>query len=181
MTETPEPGKGQPTRSRKEAEAARKAQMKRPLTRKEQAARQRKLRNSQRDRQREALMGTGSPEDLPLRDRGPVRGFVRDFVDRRLTVAEFVLPILILIVIASLIRNPVAQTITVTLWMVTIIAVVIDESVLVLLLRRQLKARFEPGQYRGATMYAVLRSTQLRRMRLPKPTIERGGKLKEHY
>lgn len=171
--------KGGPTRSRKEAEAARKAQMKRPLTRRERAERERRRRSGARDRQREALMGTGSSADLPSRDRGPSRALARDLVDRRRTVAEFMLPILLVILVMSFF--PAASTLVFSLWTVTILATVLDEVWLVVSLKRELKRRFSKAERRGAVLYAVLRSTQLRRMRLPKPTIAIGQPLPEHY
>lgn len=172
-------GKGGPTRSRKEAEAARKQEMKRPITRKEQAERERKRRNSARDKQREALMGGGSTADLPARDRGPARALARDFVDRRRTVAEFMLPILIVILLLSFVKS--ASAVVFSLWTVTILATAIDEILLVFLLKRELNKRFSKAEARGAVLYAVLRSTQMRRLRLPKPTIAIGQPLNEKY
>lgn len=172
-------GKGRPTRSRREAEAERRAQMKRPLTRREQAQRERRRRAAARERQREALLGAGSAADLPPRDRGPARALARDAVDRRRTVAEFMLPILVLILVLSFF--PSLATWVFTLWSVTIIATVVDELWLVVSLKRELARRFTKAERRGAVHYAVLRSTQLRRMRLPKPTIGIGEPLRERY
>ena len=172
-------GKGGPTRSRKEAEAERKKQMKRPVTRKEQAERERKRRAASRDKQREALMGAGSTADLPARDRGASRALARDVVDRRRTVAEFMLPILVAILLLSFFKS--ASAIVFSLWTVTILATVIDELVLVFILKRELKKRFTKAESRGAILYTVLRSTQMRRLRLPKPAIAVGQPLKEKY
>ena len=174
-------GKSGPTRSRKEAEAARRAEMKRPKTRREQAAQQRKLRMAQRDRQQSAMAGRGSAADLPLRDQGPVRALVRDFVDRRRTVAEFMLPLLLIILILSFFKNPTITSLVFATWMALIIAIIIDETFLVISLKRELKRRFEPGQTRGAGFYAVMRSTQVRRFRLPVPAIKVGEPLRERY
>jgi hypothetical protein len=171
--------KGGPTRSRKEAEAARKVQMKRPVTRKEQAERERRRRSAARDKQREALMGGGSTADLPARDRGAAKALARDAVDRRRTVAEFMLPILLLILILSFF--PPLASIVFTLWTVTIFATILDEIWLLVSLRRELKKRFTKAESRGAVLYAVLRSTQIRRMRLPKPAVAVGQPLNETY
>ncbi len=56
-----------------------------------------------------------------------------------------------------------------------------DEIWLVATIKRELKKRFTKAESRGAVLYAVLRSTQLRRMRLPKPAIEIGQPLREQY
>lgn len=180
-----EPGtgskKGRATPSRKEAEAARRAQMKKAATRKDQLKAQRAQRDAERRRQREALSGAGNARDLPPRDRGPVKAFVRDYVDRRFTVAEFLLPLLLLMVVLSALQQTWSAALVVYLWMATILLVVVDEVLLVTGLRRQLRARFEPGQGRGTTSYAMLRSTQLRRFRLPKPAIARRAPLRDRY
>lgn len=181
VTEQPDSGKGGPTRSRKEAEAARRAEMKRPKTRKEQAQQSRKLRNSQRERQQAALSGKGTEADLPLRDRGPVRALVRDFVDRRRTIAEFMLPLLLVILVLSFFKEPALVSAVFTTWIALIFAIVIDEVLLVVMLKRELKRRFEPSQIKGATFYAILRTTQMRRFRLPTPAINLGEPLRDRY
>lgn len=181
MSEQPETGKGGPTRSRKEAEAARRAEMKRPKTRKEQAQQQRNLRMAQRDRQNAALSGKGTTADLPLRDQGPARAMTRDFVDRRRTIAEFMLPLLLVILVLSFFKNPTIVSFVFTTWIALIFAIIIDETFLVIGLKRELKRRFEPAQIKGATFYAILRTTQIRRLRLPHPAIKIGEPLRDRY
>lgn len=181
VTEQPDTGKGGPTRSRKEAEAARRAEMKRPKTRKEQAQQQRNLRMAQRDRQQAALSGKGAAADLPLRDQGPARALTRDYVDRRRTIAEFMLPILLVILVLSFFKNPTVVSMVFTTWIALIFAIIIDETFLVIGLKRELKRRFEPAQIKGATFYAILRSTQIRRLRLPYPVIKLGEPLRDRY
>ncbi|RLV55956.1 DUF3043 domain-containing protein [Aeromicrobium phragmitis] len=175
------PGKGRPTRSRKEAEALRKQQMKRPTGRREQMRRERERRSKLREKQLAALDGRGDATYLPARDRGAVRALVRDYIDRRRSVAEYMLPILVVILVLSFIPNPTAVTVVFFLWSVTILSTVVDEVFLVVGLKRELKRRFEPGEAKGAVTYGVLRSTQLRRTRRPRPTIQRGEPLRERY
>lgn len=155
--------------------------MKRPVTRKEQAAQRRKLRMEQRSRQQAAMTGAGSQKDLPIRDQGPVRAMVRDYVDRRRTVAEFMLPGLLAILMLSFIKHPIAQTVVFVVWIGLIFAILFDTIMLIVMLRSELRKRFEPEQTRGAATYAVLRSTQMRRFRLPVPMIEIGDKLRDRY
>jgi len=174
-------GKGRATPSRKEAEAARKAQMKVPLTRREQAKRDRAARDSVRQKQNEALRGGGSDKYLPVRDRGPVRRLCRDWVDRRRNIAEFLLPVLLLILILTFVQAPWAVSLTFALWTAMILGTVVDEIALVIGLRREIRRRFTPADVKGTTAYSVLRSTQMRRFRLPKPQIARGAPLPERY
>jgi hypothetical protein len=124
-----EAGKGRRTPTRKEAEAARKKQMKVPVTRKEQAKRDRARNEEIRLKQREALK-TGDEKYLPARERGPVRKFCRDYVDRRWNVAEFLLPFLAVAVVAIIVgsQSSTVQTLlTAVAYPIAILATVIDE------------------------------------------------------
>ena len=174
-------GKGRATPSRKDAEAARKKQMKTAVSRKEQTKKQKVARDVARGRTRDAMRGDGDDRYLPLREQGSVRRFCRDYIDRRFNMAEFLLPILIVILLFSFVNRPWAQLAVVALWSATILATIVDEIVLLRGLRKELKARFEPGATRGCLPYALLRTTQLRRFRMPKPQVKRGETLKDRY
>jgi len=170
-------GKGRATPSRKEAEAARKKQMKTPVSRKEQTKKQKEARNIARGRTREAMRSGGDDKYLPTRDQGPVRRFCRDYVDRRFNVADFLIPMLLLILVVSTIW----PTVAVLPWLAAILTTIVDEVFLVRRLRKELAKRFESGDTRGALPYAVLRTTQMRRFRMPKPQVKRGENLKDRY
>lgn len=184
MVDESEAGKGRATPSRKEAEQARKKQMKTPTSRKDQAKRQRSAREAMRNKQREALK-TGEEKYLPGRDRGPARRFARDYVDRRWNVAEFLLVFLVIVLILGFVAGGATQSwaasLTVIAYPVIIVAVVVDEILMIRGLRRELKARFTPEVSRGTVSYAVLRTMQLRRMRLPKPQLGHGDPLQKKY
>ena len=171
-------GKGRPTPSRREAEAARKAEMKRPLTRKEQANRQRQARAEIRRKQQEAI-NSGEGDYLPGRDRGPVRRYVRDYVDARWNFGEFLLPILIIILVLSIVATRVDATWAAqasnAMWAATVITVAFDSWRLMRGAKRGVVERFGAEHTRGVKFYALLRSTQLRRFRLPKAAVPRGG------
>ena len=171
--------KGRKTPSRKEAEAARKRAMKVPLTRKEQAKRDREARSQIRERQQAALK-SGDEKYLPLRDRGPVRRFSRDYIDRRRVIAEYLLPILVISFVVTTLPPPWAG-IGLLLWLVVTLLTVIDEFILIRRLKKEVVRRFPDQSAKGITLYILLRSTQLRRWRLPKPQIERGAPLPERY
>jgi hypothetical protein len=171
-----EGGKGRPTPSRREAEAANKARAKGPKDKKEAAKLRREQRATQSGKVREA-MRTGDERYLPARDKGPVRRFVRDMVDSRLCMAEFLLPALV----AILVLSPINPQIGNTLWTVVILLVGADTVWLVVKLRRELKRRFANESTRGATGYAILRAMQLRFLRLPKAQVKLGQKLPDRY
>lgn len=184
MVDETESGKGHATPSRKEAEAARKKQMKTPTTRKDQAKRDRAARDAMRIKQREALKN-GDDRYLPAREQGPVRRFCRDYVDRRLNVAEFLLPFLVVLLVLFMFVSSISQDanaiLTNVVYPIVIVATIIDEFIMVRGLKKELRARFPNESLKGTTTYAVLRSTQLRRFRLPKPQVKRGEKLNDTY
>jgi hypothetical protein len=167
-------GKGRPTPKRKEAQQARKQRIAPPKGRREVAAREREQRRKERDLTRQAL-ASGDPRHLPARDRGPVRGFCRDFVDRRRSIAEFLLPVLLVVFgVSAFLRLPVVSSL---ILYATMLATAVDTALLVLRLRRELRARYPDESHKGATLYTVLRSSQLRRLRLPKPRVKVGAKV----
>ena len=54
-------------------------------------------------------MKTGDERYLPARDKGPVRRFVRDWIDARLCVAEMLLPLLIIIMVGQTLSQSLAN------------------------------------------------------------------------
>ena len=163
-------GKGRPTPSRKEAEAAARARAKGATTKKEANALRRQRRSEQGARMREA-MRTGDERFLPARDKGKVRRFIRDYVDARLSMAEFLLPLLVVIMIAQGLGQ---LQLANGLWIATIVLVGLDTAYLVFTLRRTLRKRFPDESLSGATYYAILRAMQIRFLRQPKPQVKLG-------
>jgi hypothetical protein len=172
--------KENPTPSRKEAEAARKKALKPPMTRKEQVQRDREARRRIRQRQQEALR-TGDDKFLPLRDRGPLKRFARDYVDRRRLVAEYLLPVLLFTFILTMFPSPRLQTFGMIAWMTVTLIAVIEEVLLVRGLKKELARRFPGQSTKGITLYTILRTTQLRRFRLPHAQVKRFEELPERY
>jgi hypothetical protein len=172
-------GKGHPTPSRKEAEAAARARAKGPRDKKEAARLQRQRRNETNAKAREG-MRRGDDRYLPRRDKGPVRRFVRDWIDARLCAAELLLPLLILIMVTQSFSTRISSG----LWSVMLLLVSFDTLLVVYRLRRELRRRFagrESHSTKGAVGYAVLRSIQLRWLRLPKAQVKLGTKLPDTY
>ncbi|MFG2644089.1 DUF3043 domain-containing protein [Streptomyces sp. NPDC048370] len=169
----PEAPKGRPTPKRSEAQTQRRRAATVPTDRKEAAKRQREARRSDLARQREAL-ASGDERYLPARDKGPVRRFVRDFVDSRFAIAEFFLPMAVVILVLSMVRVPVLQNVSLLLWLGVIVMIVIDSIGIWLRLKKQLAERFPNEPKRGAVAYGLMRTLQMRRLRLPKPQVKRG-------
>ncbi|MER6957288.1 MULTISPECIES: DUF3043 domain-containing protein [unclassified Streptomyces] len=175
QTRDPQAKKGRPTPKRSEAQTQRRSVANTTTSRKDAAKRQREERRAQMDRQRQALAG-GDERYLPARDKGPVRKFARDFIDSRFNVAEFFLPMAVIILVLSMVRVGSLQTIALLLWLVVIVLIVLDSFVTSFRLRKQLAERFDGQNRRGAVAYALMRSLQMRRLRLPKPQIKRGAR-----
>jgi hypothetical protein len=173
-------GKGRPTPSRREAEAAAKARAKVPRSRKEMVRSQRSARTESSQTVR-AAMKAGDERYYLARDKGPVRRFVRDFVDSRFSFIELMVPLLIVTMILGYSGNDQLATIGNTVLMGTIMLVVLDMVFLRWRLRRELARRFPDESTKGLTYYAITRALQMKFMRLPKAKVKIGQELPEHY
>jgi uncharacterized membrane protein YtjA (UPF0391 family) len=173
-------GKGRPTPSRKEAEAAAKARAKTPRTRKEQAAAQR-LRRSESSRKVREGMRTGDERYLLARDKGPVRHFIRDYVDARWSLVELMIPVLIVSMVLGYSGNASARAFSSSLLLTMFLVIILEMTILRFRLRSQLTRRFPNESLKGSTWYAVVRAMQLRFLRMPKPQVKRGQALPDTY
>jgi hypothetical protein len=173
-------GKGRPTPSRKEAEAAAKARAKPPRTRRGQVAAQRATKGESSQRVRQG-MRNGEEKYLLARDKGPVRRFVRDFVDSRFSFIELIIPLLVVTMVFGYSGVETLRSLGNALLFGSILLVIVDMLMLRFRLRRQLGARFPDESVKGTTYYAVTRAMQMKFMRLPKPQVKIGQELPEHY
>ncbi|MGG8405334.1 DUF3043 domain-containing protein [Streptomyces sp. 12297] len=169
----PQAPKGRPTPKRAEAQSQRRSVAASTGDRKEDAKRARERRRTEMARQREAL-ASGDERYLPARDKGPVRKYVRDYVDSRFSVAEMFLPLAVIILVMSMINVPVLKSVSLLLWLVVIALILLDSVGLVFRLRKALNQRFPDQPKRGAVAYGLMRTLQMRRLRLPKPQVKRG-------
>jgi|UniRef100_UPI0040496344 hypothetical protein len=168
--------KGRPTPKRKDAESARKVSSLAPAHSKEEKARQKAATRAARVAQRAAYL-RGDENALPLRDRGPVRKFVRSYVDSRRSIGEYFLPIIGIVLLVSLVPHPAAALVGVVMMYTVLFASVIDGILLSRKIKREVIARFPSESFKGLGMYGWLRSTQMRRMRAPKPGVATGEKI----
>ena len=178
MTEQESTGKGRPTRSRAEAEQARRLKAKLPRDSKEARKAMRQRMAAERARQREALY-SGDERFLPARDQGPIRKRIRTYVDSRISSGEVFLPVAFLVMLAFFINHPTVVVIVNGIWSVMLILVLVDSLMLGFLLRRVLKREFPETTRRvGHIGYGITRGLTLRMMRLPRPQVKIGGKPK---
>lgn len=166
-------GKGRPTPKRREAERGRRTPVAAPTTGREAAKLRRIEAAAERQRVREGWKA-GDPSMLPKRDRGPVRKYVRDVVDSRMTVLEWFVPVAVVLWVGSFIPA-VAKPALLGMMFFTLV-VLAEAFVISFQLKRQMRRRFPAGSgadTKGAALYGVLRATQIRRIRMPKPTVKR--------
>lgn len=171
--ESEKSGKGRPTPSRKDAQAQRAQPLvganARPATKvdKQQVA-------DARLRAREGY-AAGDDRYLPDRDKGPQRRYVRDFVDARTSLGEWMLPLMLAVVFMTFVANELVQLISIfTIWGY-LAALIIDSIFLGRSLKKRLTTQFGADKIQpGFQWYAIMRSLQMRRLRLPKPQVRRG-------
>lgn len=173
-------GKGRPTPTRREAEAAARARAKTPRTRKELAAANRQARTESSQRMRQALR-TGDERNLPARDKGPVKRFIRDFVDSRFAFIDLLLPVLLVTMVMSYSGNVTLAGYANAVLLGALLLVAVDMVTLRIRLRRELTRRFPGEPVKGTTYYAIMRALQMKFMRLPKAQVKIGQKLPEDY
>lgn len=173
-------GKNRPTPTRKEAEAAAKARAKAPVDRKGRGRADRTARAESSREIREG-MKRGEEKYLLPRDKGPVRRFIRDYVDARFSIIEMVIPLMIIgLILGYTGSSPLVQASSLIL-LATVVFVVLDMFFLRFRLRRELRRRFPEASLKGTTYYGISRAMQMRFMRLPKTGRRIGETLPDSY
>jgi len=166
-------GKGRPTPKRRDAQRRRREVVKAPATKRE-AYRQRRERIRQERRGQRRALATGDERNLPPRDAGPVKRYVRDIVDSRRSMGTLFLPAALVLLFASTIKGPAFAAIVSFGYVVLLGAIIIDSFLLGRQVRRMVAEKFGEKETAGVRMYAVTRSLQFRRLRMPPPKVKRG-------
>jgi DUF3043 family protein len=152
----PPPPKGATRAERKAQRAARSA-----------AAREERLRNR-------AAMAAGDERALPARDRGPVRKYVRDYVDARRNLGEFFLPVALVSIVIGFLNVPVARLVSLLVLYLMVLLIIGDSFLLHRRIKRLTAAKFGDKGTAGASTYGLMRALQLRRARMPRVQVARG-------
>jgi len=173
MSESTDDKKGRPTPKRKDAEAARKISPLAPATTKAQKAKAKEAARAARIAQREAYV-RGDENALPLRDKGPVKKFARNYVDSRRSIGEYFLPIIFVVLILTLVPSKIFQLGSILIMYAVLLISVVDGFFLSRKLKKAVSEKFPGAELKGVGMYGWLRSTQMRRMRTPRPAVKRG-------
>lgn len=166
--------KGKPTPKRRDQEAARKQPL--VVADRKVAKDQEKLKRREALAKQRQAMVTGDNRNLPVRDKGPERRFIRDYVDARWSVGEVVLPIMVLVLLLSFLKTSWALASVFVLTYGLIALAVIDAFLMWRRVKKRLTDKFgADGVPSGAAMYTVMRAFQLRPTRMPKPQVKRGA------
>jgi hypothetical protein len=172
LTDVERPGaKNRPTPKRREQEAANR----RPLIvtdRKAASASDKVARREASARQRAGMMA-GEDKYLPARDKGPRRRFIRDAVDARWNIGEFMLPVMLIVLLLSFVRTNWALTLVFILVYGLILVAIVDALLMWRRTRTKVEAKFGRSE-KGDAWYGIMRAFQMRRTRMPKPQIARG-------
>jgi hypothetical protein len=178
MTSTPENSqkKGRPTPKRKEAQAAVKVSSLAPASTKAEKKRSKDQARAARLLQRQAYL-RGDENALPLRDRGPEKKFVRNYIDSRRSIGEYFLPIIGFVLVLSLIPFSAFAVAGIVIMYSVLLVSIVDGFFLSRKIKAEITARFPDKNTKGLGLYGWLRSTQMRRMRAPKPQVKVGDKV----
>ena len=146
------------------------------LSREEKKA-QRAERRSDMSKRRERMMAGEDAYLLP-RDKGPVRRYVRDVVDSRRNLLGLFMPAALgLIFVMLAVPSVQVQQMLSPAMLVLVLVMVVDGFILGRKVNRLADQKFPDNTESGWKLgfYAASRASQLRRMRAPRPQVERGA------
>ncbi|TFH52262.1 DUF3043 domain-containing protein [Actinomyces viscosus] len=178
----PKPGgKGRPTPRRKDQQAKNLH----PVVPKDRQAAKREARAARDEawrRQSEAMV-TGDEKYLPSREKGPVKRYIRDYVDARFSLGEFFMPLIFVLLILSfglsrlLPQYPLVSFYTVLAMNGYLLLAIADSVWAWSRLRRRLYKKFgeERVKDEGTIFFYIMsRCFMLRRFRRPAALASRG-------
>ncbi|GEK80805.1 DUF3043 domain-containing protein [Agrococcus baldri] len=147
------------------------ARNRRPLVPEDRREAKRQVQDKMRAERQKARLGFERGEDkyLPPRDKGPVRKYVRDFVDARLSIGTLAMPMMIVVLVLTFINDPQWRMIANLVLWAFVAVVVLDSILMAWQLRRAIRAKFGQKDAKGHGWYATMRAVQLPFMRMPKP------------
>ena len=162
--------KGKPTPKRKEAQAKLMVSSLSPAASKE-AKKALKAQARVRRLEARAAYMRGEESALPVKDKGPARRFVRNYVDERKSVTEYFLVFIMFILFLTVIPSPAVQLGAIVLMYSAMIWVAIDGFLLSRRVKKLVAEKFPDQPTKGLGLYGWMRSTQLRRLRAPSPQV----------
>jgi hypothetical protein len=186
--------KGRPTPKRSEAARKRGPVAPAPMTSAEARKRRKELggpklsrderkadkltRRADMSERREKMMAGDDAYLLP-RDKGPVRRFVRDIVDSRRNVLGLFMPAALVLVFVMMSAPMQVQRFLSPAMLALVLIMAIDGLMVGRRVNKMVDAKFPDNVESGWKLgfYAASRASQLRRMRAPRPQVNRGDKI----
>jgi Protein of unknown function (DUF3043) len=167
-----------PTPSRREAEAARKARLGAlPTDPKERRRAERAARNEAMQRQRQAVR-SGDVKNYPARDQGEARAFVRDYVDGRLRLLEFLMPIVVVAWLTIVLHSTAIYIYASFVMELVVVLGIVLGVLLNVRVKRAVREKFGDEHAHGTGFYAFSRAAMPRFLRQPRPTMNFRGQQK---
>jgi hypothetical protein len=113
---------------------------------------------------------------ISAREAAPEKVLMRDYIDARFNLGEFLLPAVVVILAVTILGSYWPQvTLIATLAMyLFIFGVFVDGFLMWRGFKKVLAARLPKAPPKGLLLYGMTRSTQIRRFRSPAPRIKRG-------
>lgn len=176
-------GKGRPTPKRREAETKRRGPAPPPPRTQREASRLARANRPDKDqRRRDAAtrrerMAAGDDKFLMPRDRGPVKAYIRDVVDSRPHLMGLFMPLAVVVVLSLLTPVPAVQQYLSMFSLIALMTMIIEGVFLGASVTKRARAKFPDATISalGTGWYAFTRASQLRRLRIPKPRVQRGA------
>lgn len=176
-------GKGRPTPKRREAEAKRRGpappppRTQREAARLARANRPDKAEQRRQSAERRERMAAGDDKYLMPRDRGPVKAYIRDVVDSRPHLMGLFMPLAVIVVLSVVLPFPGLQQYLSLFSLIALVTMVAEGILLGLSTTRKARAKFPDATIGGLATgwYTFTRASQLRKLRIPKPRVQRGA------
>jgi Protein of unknown function (DUF3043) len=170
------PKKGVPTPKRSEAQSMRRQPYQAPADRKVAAREARQRDRVDRQRKAQALQ-RGEDWALPAKDRGPVRALARNYVDARHGVGEYYMISIVVLIVLLVIPSAAAKLISEFVVLALLLVLAGEAYWVGRRVERIARERFPGQSTRGLKVYVAVRGVTMRRMRVPKPVVNRGDKV----
>lgn len=165
--------KGKATPKRKDAVAKTKINSITAPVSKADRAKNRDALKAARAEARAAYM-RGDQNALPARDRGPVKKFVRDYIDSRRSLGEYFLPLMVIVLMLTLVPSVEIRFFAIILMYSAMAYSVMFGFITTSRIKKLVSERFPDEPTKGLGIYGWLRSTQMRRLRAPAPQKKLG-------
>lgn len=161
------------------AEARKRKKLNRKSLTKDERRAEKLSRRAAMTSRREKMMAGDDAYLLP-RDKGPVRRFTRDVVDARRNVLGLFMPAALGLVFVMLSLPSVQLQAYLQFFMLALVVVMVADGFLIgRRVNKLVDAKFPDNTESGWKLgfYAASRASQLRRMRAPRPQVDRGTKV----